>query len=87
MVSRKTTVVNKSGLHARPASELVKICTGCTSDIVIKVGEKMINPKSILSVMAAAVRCGTEILIECSGENEREDLRKIIAAIESGLGE
>lgn len=57
MVSKQTAIINKSGLHARPASELVKICSKCSSDIVIKSGDKRINPKSILSVMAAAVRC------------------------------
>lgn len=87
MVSQKITVTNKSGLHARPASELVKVCTGCNSDIVIHVGERKVNPKSILNIMAAAVKPGTEILIECTGENEKEDLKKIIHAIESGLGE
>jgi phosphocarrier protein len=87
MVSQKITVVNKSGLHARPASELAKVCSKCHSDIVILVGEKRINPKSILILMAAAIRCGTEILVECTGETEKEDLNVIVEAIESGLGE
>lgn len=87
MVSQKTTVVNQSGLHARPASELAKICTKCNSDIIISIGEKRLNPKSILNIMSAAIRCDTEILVECTGETEKEDLEKIIDAIASGLGE
>ena len=87
MVSQITTVVNKSGIHARPAGELAKICSTCNSDIIIRLGEKRINPKSILILMAAAIRCGTEILVECTGETEKEDLEKIIDAIASGLGE
>lgn len=87
MVSQKVTVVNPSGLHARPAGELVKICTKCNSDIVIRVGERVINPKSILVLMSAAIRCGTEIEVECSGETEKEDMEQIINAIASGLGE
>ena len=87
MVSQKTTVVNKSGLHARPAGELAKISSKCDSDIIISVGEKRINPKSILNLMAAAIRCGTEIIVECTGETEKEDLEKIIDAITGGLGE
>jgi phosphocarrier protein len=87
MVSQKVTVKNASGIHARPASELVKVCTKCNSDIVIGVGERRLNPKSILNLMAAAIRCGTEIVVECTGETEEEDLKKIIDAIEGGLGE
>ncbi len=87
MVSQKITVSNKSGLHARPASELAKICMRCSSDIIIKVGEKRINPKSILNIMAAAIKSGTEIIVECTGEKEIEDLEKIIHGIASGLGE
>lgn len=87
MIRQKITVVNPSGLHARPAGELAKICSKCNSDIVIKVGERVINPKSILILMSAAIRCGTEIEVECSGETEKEDMEIIINAIASGLGE
>ncbi len=87
MVSQKITVTNASGLHARPASELAKTCSKCNSDIAIIVGEKRINPKSILILMSAAIRCGTEIVVECSGETEKEDLETIINAIAGGLGE
>ncbi len=87
MVSQRITVKNTSGLHARPASELAKLCTKCNSDITIVVGEKRINPKSILILMSAAIRCGTEILVECNGASEQEDLQVIIEAIDGGLGE
>lgn len=87
MVSKKVVVKNKSGLHARPASELAKVAMKCNSDVVIKVGERKINPKSILNLMAAAIKCGTEITVECMGETEKEDLGAIVSSIESGLGE
>lgn len=87
MVSKIFTITNQNGLHARPAGELAKIASTCSSDIIMKVGERKINPKSILNIMAAAIRCGTEIEIECSGESEEEDLNKICTAIEQGLGE
>ncbi len=87
MVSRKITIKNASGLHARPAGELAKLCSRCKSDIVIIAGEKRVNPKSILILMSAAIRCGTEITVECSGETEEEDLEAILAAIDGGLGE
>lgn len=87
MVSQRITITNQSGLHARPASELAKLCSKCNSEILIQVGEKRINPKSILNLMAAAIRCGTEIEVCCTGETEEEDLQTILDAIKSELGE
>lgn len=87
MVSQKVTVINKSGIHARPASEFAKAAGKCRSDVSIVVGEKKINPKSVLNLMAAMIRCGTEIEVICDGENEAEDLQTLVALIESGLGE
>ncbi|MGF7145858.1 phosphocarrier protein [Anaerotaenia torta] len=87
MVSQRVTIKNPSGLHARPAGELAKLCSRCKSQITIAAGEKKINPKSILILMSAAIRCGTEVTVECTGETEKEDLEAIIAAIEGGLGE
>ncbi|SHO51795.1 HPr family phosphocarrier protein [Anaerocolumna xylanovorans] len=87
MVSQTFIITNQNGLHARPAGELAKIASTCSSDIMLRVGEKRVNPKSILNIMAAAIRCGTEIEIECTGASEEEDLKKLCEAIEQGLGE
>lgn len=87
MVSEKVTVINKSGIHARPASELAKAAMKCRSDVSIVSGDKKINPKSVLNLMAAVIRCGTEIEVQCEGETEKEDLRTLVDFISSGLGE
>lgn len=87
MVSQKVVVKNVSGLHARPAGELVKIAKGCKSDVLLLLGEKVINAKSVINIMAAAIRKDTELIVQCDGENEKEDLKIIVDAINSGLGE
>ncbi len=87
MVSRKLTVVNASGLHARPASILAQAAGKCKSNVIIQVDEKQVQVKSILNIMAAAIRCGTEIELICDGETENEDLETLARLIESGLGE
>lgn len=87
MVSEKVIIKNKSGIHARPAGHLVKITKTCKSDTFMVIDQKVINIKSVLNLMAAAIRPGTEVMIQCDGEEEQEDLKKIIEAINSGLGE
>ena len=57
------------------------------SDIIIECGEKRIIAKSVLNVMAAGIKTGTEITVICDGEDEAEALKTVTEAIESGLGE
>ena len=87
MVSRKITVKNTAGLHARPAGVLAKEAGKCSCDVWLVLGEKKIQAKSILNLMAAAIKCGTEIELQCDGEDEKESLDMLSALIESGLGE
>lgn len=87
MVSKKITIKNPSGLHARPASILAQAAGKCKSDVVIHYGTKTIQVKSILNIMAAAIKSGSEIELECSGETEEKDLKTLADLIESGLGE
>ena len=48
---------------------------------------KDINGKSIMNLMAACIKQGSEIEIKCSGDNEEECLKAAVALVESGLGE
>ncbi len=87
MISKNLTVVNPSGLHLRPAGVLSQTAMKFKSDITIISGEKKIVAKSVLNVMAAGIKCGTEITLVCDGEDEEEAMKTISQAIESGLGE
>ena len=87
MISKNLTVVNPSGLHLRPAGVLSQTAMKVKSDITIISGEKKIVAKSVLNVMAAGIKCGTEITLVCDGEDEEEAMKTISQAIESGLGE
>lgn len=87
MVNVRTTVINKSGLHLRPAADLSKLAAGFKCTITILAGERKVNPKSVLNLMGAEITQGTEIEIICEGEDENEALTALKEAIDSGLGE
>ena len=87
MISKNLTVVNPSGLHLRPAGVLSQTAMKFKSDFTIVSGEKKIVAKSVLNVMAAGIKCGTEITLICDGEDEEEAMKTVSQAIESGLGE
>jgi len=87
MLSKTLTVVNPSGLHLRPAGVLSQTAMKFKSDIIIEYGEKRIVAKSVLNVMAAGIKCGTQINLICDGEDEGAAMKTMTEAIESGLGE
>jgi phosphocarrier protein len=87
MLSKKLVIANPSGLHMRPAGIFVKACSQFKSEISFDVHEKSYNAKSMINVLSAAVKCGDEIELKISGEDEQVCMDAIITAIESGLGE
>ena len=87
MLSKTLTVVNPSGLLLRPAGVLSQTAMKFKSDVIIECGEKRIIAKSVLNVMAAGIKSGTEIKLICDGEDEAAAMEAISQAIESGLGE
>lgn len=70
MKSLTVKIPFKEGLHARPASELVKICHSISGDITITKGETEIDPKSILGIMSLGAAYGDEIVITINGGDE-----------------
>ena len=87
MVSKLTKVTNEMGFHMRPANVFVTAMTKYASNINIIVGDTKINGKSIMNIMAACIKCGTDITVECDGADEQAMLDEAIALIESGFGE
>ena len=87
MLSIKITIKNPSGLHLRPAGVLSQTAMKFKSDIIIEYGEKKIVAKSVLNVMAAGIKAGTEVNLIVDGEDEEEAMNTLVEAIESGLGE
>jgi phosphocarrier, HPr family len=87
MLSRKITIKNPSGLHLRPAGVLSQTAMKFKSNIVIEYGEKRIVAKSVLNVMAAGIKSGTEVNLIVEGEDEEEAMKTLVEAIELGLGE
>ena len=87
MVSATTKVINPQGLHMRPAQLFVAEMGKYDSTVTIIFGEKTINAKSIMNLMASCIKQGSEIEIQCTGEQEAEALAAAVKLVESGLGD
>ena len=87
MVSEKLTILNKQGLHMRPARTFVQTMAEYQSDVAILFNGKRVNGKSIMQVMTACIKQGAEIELESSGAGEGQMVAAAVAHINSGLGD
>ena len=87
MVSQKITIKNPQGLHMRPAGVFAKGVAKYQSDVNLVFNGKSTNGKSLLNIIGACIKCGSEIEVQCDGPDEEEALKAAIELIESGLGE
>lgn len=87
MVSKAVKITNEMGFHMRPANVFVSAMTKYSSNINIIAGDKKVNGKSIMNIMAACIKCGSDITVECDGADEQAMLDEAVSLIESGFGE
>lgn len=85
MIKKKVTIVNESGLHARPAAALVKCSSRFKSDFFIHMYGYQINGKSILGVLTLAAEQGAELELEVEGSDEKEAMEAITTLIDNGF--
>ena len=86
-LERKILITNKLGLHARASAKFVDFTSKCKSKFLVKKGRNVVNGSSLLGLMTLAASKGTEIKIQCVGQNAEEDLQKLINLIKNNFGE
>lgn len=87
MVSKDTKIINPEGFHMRPANFFVKEMSSFKSTVHFIINGKPVDAKSIMSIMASCIKCGTELTVECEGEDEKAALDRAVELIEAGLGD
>jgi phosphocarrier protein len=87
MISIKITIINKLGLHARAAAKLVAATSGFKSQIRAGANGRMIDAKSIMSVMMLAAAKDCELDFEFNGDDEQAAHDAIIDLINNRFGE
>ncbi|NEP84523.1 MAG: HPr family phosphocarrier protein, partial [Okeania sp. SIO3B3] len=81
-------VKNPMGLHARPAANFVKGISRFLAEIQVgKVGDKLVNAKSINQVATLGVRCGEQIVVRAAGADAAEVLAAVQALADDNFGE
>jgi phosphocarrier protein HPr len=87
MAERSVQIVNKHGLHARPAAEMVKAASKFKSDITISRDDLEVNGKSIMGVMMLAAEYGATITLRAAGPDADDALEALTALVAARFGE
>ncbi|HEV7703754.1 MAG TPA: HPr family phosphocarrier protein [Gemmatimonadaceae bacterium] len=87
MTERTVEIVNKNGLHARPAAEIVKLSSKFQSEITIVRDDLEVNGKSIMGVMMLAAEFGSSILVRANGPDAEQAVGAIADLVAAKFGE
>jgi phosphocarrier protein len=87
MIEKKIKIINKAGLHTRPAATIVKMAAKYKCDFYIARDGMSINGKSIIGVMTIAAEEGAELVLSFNGEDEEQASKEIIDFFERGFDE
>jgi phosphocarrier protein HPr len=87
MAERSVRVVNRNGVHARPAAEIVKCSARFQSEITLSRDELEVNGKSIMGVMMLAAEQGATLILRARGPDEDAAVDALVQLIDGGFGE
>lgn len=86
-ISIKVIIVNKLGLHARPAMCFVDVASQFGSTIIVKRGEQSVDGKSIMQMMLLAATKGTELEVVAEGDDATKACEALKKLVNGGFDE
>jgi len=87
MIIKNITIINKAGMHTRPASTIVKIASKYKSDFFLSRDGFEVNGKSIIGVMTLAAEQGAVLELKFDGPDEQDLANDMISFFERGFDE
>jgi len=87
MYQKEVEIKNSLGIHARPASMVVKTAGKFTSTVMLSKDGIEVNAKSIMGVLMLACEQGSKVMIKAEGPDEKQAVEAIIELIERKFDE
>lgn len=85
MFWKAVKIVNRTGLHARPASLFVETAGRFSSAVSVMRGDLEVDAKSVVGLMLLEAVDGTEITIKAEGEDEMQAVNTLVKLVEKGF--
>lgn len=76
-LQKEVTILNKLGLHARPAAMFVRVANKHRAEIWIEKDGEQVNGKSIMGLMMLAAGQGSRIVISAEGADAQNALNEL----------
>jgi phosphocarrier protein len=76
-LEKEITIVNRLGMHARPAALFVKIASRFRCEIWVKKEDEEVNGKSIMGLMMLAAGQGSKLQVRCEGPDAESAMKEI----------
>jgi phosphocarrier protein HPr len=86
-IKKEMVVVNKLGIHARPAAMFVKTANLFESDVFVEKDGETVNGKSIMGLMMLAAGPGCKIRVQAEGEDAAQAVHEIEALLKRKFDE
>lgn len=87
MITKKLTILNKLGIHARPAAQFVRVASKFKSDVTVEKDDESVDGKSIMGLMMLAVGCGAVIEVSVDGADEEQAMAALEELVNAKFGE
>lgn len=86
-VQKEVTILNKLGLHARPAAMFVRVANKHRADIWVEKDGEQVNGKSIMGLMMLAAGQGTKLRLSVEGTDAEKAIQELELLIEKRFDE
>ncbi len=84
---RSVVILNRLGLHARPASRFAQTASNFQADIWVEKDGITVDGKSILEVLTVSCPSGSEITIKAEGPDAEKAVDVLSALVANRFGE
>jgi phosphocarrier protein HPr len=86
-IEKELTIVNRLGLHARPAAMFVRIASRHRAEICVSKEGEEVNGKSIMGLMMLAAGQGSKLRIRCDGPDADKAMEELEELVKAGFNE
>ena len=87
MLEKELPIINKNGMHARPAAQFVKLTSQFKAEVWVEKDDEQVNGKSIMGLMMLAAARGENIKVTVQGPDQDAAMVAIEELVASGFGD
>jgi phosphocarrier protein len=86
-ILKEVTILNRLGLHARPAAMFVRVANRHSADIWVEKDGEQVNGKSIMGLMMLAAGQGTKLIVSAEGVDADKAVRELELLVQKRFDE